>query len=373
VANYFAQLPAYRDPGGLEFSPLNQAVQNFGETNRQNAMATYQAGQNRKAEGRANAAAGRAAESFDMQKTEFRQQQQDRAHKALAATFQAIGSSPAEQRAALYGQVRQSVKDFDNDVRAMGGNPDDMDSTMRLITAQATGYQPREAGKLVEIYDPETGHPRKVVMGADGSYKPVGGVRAPEKRDAGLSVIEKKQVFDSEDALPALDATVSALNRAKELNAKTFEGVASGVRGSIGTMFAPNSTAGQVVGQVFDRGASDATSEWGKLMNMEAIQSMAATLKGATTNFELKEFVNILADPSTPPPIRARTIDRMLTLAEGRRQTAQRRIQELRSTGLRPSSGSAPAPREQVNPQTGEQANPNVIDLGDGFSMEFSQ
>jgi hypothetical protein len=151
MANYFANLPAYRDPGGLEFAPLNNAVQNFGQTTRANAMAEYQAGRDKVQDARANAAAGRASESFDMQKTEFRQQQQDRAHKALAATFQAIGASPAEQRAALYGQVRSSVKDFDDDVRAMGGNPDDMDSTMRLVTAQATGYQPPQPPKVMEV------------------------------------------------------------------------------------------------------------------------------------------------------------------------------------------------------------------------------
>jgi hypothetical protein len=95
---------------------------------------------------------------------------------------------------------------------------------------------------------------------------------------------------------------------------------------------------------------------------------MASTLKGATTNFELQEFVNILADSSTPPDIRARTIDRMITLANGRRQTLQKRIDELRSTGLRPTNGqptSAPAAPENQNP--------GIIDLGDGFSLEFSQ
>jgi hypothetical protein len=153
VANYFAQLPAYKNPDNAElnFAPLNNAVQNFGETSRQNVMAEYAAQRNKVADGRANRAEGRASESFDMQKTEFKQQQQDRAHKALAATFQAIGTSPAEQRAALYGQVRSSVKDFDDDVRGMGGNPDDMDSTMRLVTARATGYQPPKAPEVKEI------------------------------------------------------------------------------------------------------------------------------------------------------------------------------------------------------------------------------
>jgi hypothetical protein len=204
-------------------------------------------------------------------------------------------------------------------------------------------------------------------MGADGTTQPVGGVRAPEKREAGLSVIEKKAVFEAEDALPRLDATLSALDVAKKLNSKTFEGMASGVRGSLGTAFAPDSTAGKVVGEVLDRGTAEAQVEWGNVMNMEAIQNMAATLKGATTNFELEQFVKILANTSTPPPVRARTIDRMISLANGEKQKAQRRIQELRSTGLRPSNG-APAPREATNPQTGE-----VIDMGDGVTLEFGQ
>jgi hypothetical protein len=235
--------------------------------------------------------------------------------------------------------------------------------TGKLPSANAT--QPN----VTEIYDETTGQPRKIILNPDGSSTPLGGVRAPEKREAGLSVIEKKQVFDSEDALPALDATVGALERAKALNSKTFEGMTSGIRGSLGTAFAPDSVPGQIMGNIVDRDAAEATSEWGKIMNMEAIQNMANTLKGATTNFELQEFVNILADPSTPPPIRERTIDRMLTLANQRRQTARDRIKELRAGPLRPGQPTA------VNPQTGEpvQQNPGVIDLGDGFSLEFSQ
>jgi hypothetical protein len=151
MANYFAQLPAYRDPGGLEFAPLNQAVQNFGETTRANAMAEYQAQRNKVADARAGRAEGRAAENFNMQKTEFQQQQQDRAHKAMAATFQAISQAPPEQRGALYNQVRASVPDFDKDVRGAGGNPDDMDGTMRLVTARATGYQPPKGPDIREV------------------------------------------------------------------------------------------------------------------------------------------------------------------------------------------------------------------------------
>jgi hypothetical protein len=377
MASGYVPLPRYENPQNsmLDFSTLNNAVQNFGQTTRQNLMAEYQVGRDKVQDARASAAAGREAERFAMQKDEYNAEKKERALKSITGVAQLIDQEQDPgKRSQMWGQLRSTVKDFDTDLQGLGVDPNDHINGPKFFIARQRGYvEPKSVEpKIGEIYDEATGQPRKVLMGADGKMTPVGGVRAPEKRDAGLSVIEKKQVFDSEDALPALDATVSALNRAKELNSKTFEGMASGLRGSIGTAFAPNSMAGEVVGQVLDRGASEATSEWGKVMNMEAIQSMAATLKGATTNFELQEFVNILADPSTPPPIRARTIDRMLALAEGRRQTARRRIEELRSTGLRPSNG-APPPREQTNPQTGEPANPTVIDLGDGFSVEFGQ
>jgi hypothetical protein len=149
LANYFASLPAYRDPGGLEFAPLNQAVQNFGETSRQNVMAEYAAQRNKVADGRANRAEGRAAENFNMQKTEFQQQQQDRAHKALAATFQAFDPDPAK-RVQQYGLVRR-MPDFDNDVREAGGNPDDMEGTIKLLTARATGYQSPKGPDVMEV------------------------------------------------------------------------------------------------------------------------------------------------------------------------------------------------------------------------------
>jgi hypothetical protein len=141
MANYFASLPAYRDPGGLDFSPLNSAVQNFGETNRQNVMAEYQAGQNRKAEGRANAAAGRAQAAFD----EARGKE---ALSQLGGIYQAIEAAPEAERSALirraqplYQRLRRQVPDFDADLGGMGVDPNDFMSVGKLIVGRQTGVQ----------------------------------------------------------------------------------------------------------------------------------------------------------------------------------------------------------------------------------------
>ena len=155
---------------------------------------------------------------------------------------------------------------------------------------------------------------------------------APGKRE-GLSVTEKKEIFNSEDEVANLQATTEALGRALSLNEKTFTGYTAGVRGAIGSKL-PDAYVPDILA---DKSSADATAEWGNIMSMEAIKTMANTLKGATTDFELNKFVEILADPSTPAPVRKRTIERMLTLAQRKQQ-----ILEDRMSGVRDRTYFAP-------------------------------
>jgi hypothetical protein len=145
------------------------------------------------------------------------------------------------------------------------------------------------------------------------------------KTDTPISAADKKVINASEDELPNLEGTVGVLKAAKDLNDKTFTGVTAGIRGKIGTSGIPGTN------MLVDKDAAMATREWETLMSGEAINTMAETLKGATTDFELKKFVGLLADPTTPPEIRKRTIDRMLMLADKQKAIKERRINELRS------------------------------------------
>lgn len=172
------------------------------------------------------------------------------------------------------------------------------------------------------------------------------------------SVTELKQIYAADDAVPVLDQTVETLKKAealisKEAEAKgsaAYEGTGAGWAGYIGARVPGGS-------YVFDETRSKSTDEWGTIMNMEAIKSMAENLKGATTNFELQEFVRILADPSQPREIRRRTLERMRSLAEKQSSLARRRAEEIRSGEYyRPGAGGAGA--------TG------ILDLGDGFFVE---
>lgn len=144
-------------------------------------------------------------------------------------------------------------------------------------------------------------------------------------KNAGLSASDQKVIFQSEDEIPLLNNTIDTLKRAKELNNKTFTGYSADIRGKIGT--ASPLIGGAIVG----REAASATREFGQIMKLEAIKSMSENLKGSTTNFELNSFVDILADPTTPPDIREKTINRMLTLAETQKKILTARANELRS------------------------------------------
>lgn len=153
-----------------------------------------------------------------------------------------------------------------------------------------------------------------------------------------LSAADKKAIMGAEDDNALLVGTLDTLNRAKDLNNKTFTGFIAGARGWAGTAL-PGASA------VLDPEAAKATREFGQLMSGEAIKSMAETLKGATTDREMGRFLEMLADPSTPPDIRERTINRMIQLAERQRKINDSRINDLRGgTYYKPGQGNSAAP-----------------------------
>jgi hypothetical protein len=178
----FGQLPAYQYPQNalLNFEPVNSAVTGYRNALNQQTGFDYQKGQDAVQNKRQNALLGLQQQQGAREQTTFNQGQQDRAHKALAATFQAIGQEPPERRAQLYSQVRGRVKDFDNDVISAGGDPNDMESTMRMVTAQALGYQTPAApeikevnGRLVAVSTPRGGTPTatEVYASPGGGFK----------------------------------------------------------------------------------------------------------------------------------------------------------------------------------------------------------
>jgi hypothetical protein len=165
-----------------------------------------------------------------------------------------------------------------------------------------------------------------------------------------LSVAERKQVFNSEDdavmltnQIKTLDTALGLISEDKEkAGTAAYEGWGAGVAGQIGAR-APYGDA------IFDGTRSKATDEYSNIMSLEAIKAMSETLKGATTNFELQKFEDILSDPSQPRETRRKVISRMKELLQSKADLANRRSKELRSgTYFRPGEGQGGSGLDQM-------------------------
>lgn len=165
------------------------------------------------------------------------------------------------------------------------------------------------------------------------------------KTDTPISAADKKTINTAEDELPNVEATIDALKIAKDLNNKTFTGYTAGVRGQLGTSGIPGAN------MILDKDAAMATREWSQVMSGEAIKTMSDTLKGATTDFELRKFEAMMADPTVPPKIRGDMIDRMIKLADKQKAIKERRINDLRGgTYYKPQGGAATAADPAADP-----------------------
>jgi hypothetical protein len=139
AGNYFAQLPAYRNPEGVDFAPLNQAVQNFGETSRQNVMAEYAAQRNKVADGRAAAQESRAQAKFNEEKGK-------EALNQYVGIYQAIEAAPEAERAGMFSRAKPMldrlggmIPDWEADTRQLGVDPGDHMTIGKLMAGRSQG------------------------------------------------------------------------------------------------------------------------------------------------------------------------------------------------------------------------------------------
>lgn len=251
----------------------------------------------------------------------------------------------AEKRAADAAALPDRVTTADGSVIELpkgGGAPVVRIPGTKAVTLEAQMAERAKAAKAQGLQEGTPEFQNFVLTGKVREDKPL------------TTASDRAAVYKAEDALPQIDQTIETLKRAKELNPQTFTGATAGAFGKIGTSI-PGA------GIFLDEKKSAATREFGQIMSMEAIQQMSQTLKGATTDAEMARFMEILGDPSTPPEIRGRTIDRMMTLAQRQKDLASARVEGLKggtyfpttrgqgqtppaAGGGSPSASSAPKP-----------------------------
>jgi len=230
--------------------------------------------------------------------------------------------------------------------------------THRSQMAQYSHLTPEQRMQVAPTLGLQAGTPGYNTFISSGSYQPDGnkfhvvpegaGVLRENPKTGESSIVyqgtpkvdstAKKAIYEAQDELPNLRAAVDNLREAKALLPKVYTGIGSGAR-----TWWNQATPGVLPNIITDPKRAEATQRFNQIMGAEAIGAMSQTLKGATTDREMKEFVNLINDPNTAPPVKAQAIDAMIRKAAAHYKNKADRIREL--GGRMPDDGGAgPAP-----------------------------
>jgi len=236
--------------------------------------------------------------------------------------FAKIGDTESAARmAAIAGQNQDRQFRQQEAVRAQG-------NTDRSYDLQQKAFNRKEDPESVRTVraagiDPTSLEGRKVLF--------------PKAEEKPMGASEINEIIKSENAIPALDATIANIKRAKELNPNVYTGFGASTRGAIGAKgpdWIPDFIASPEKGK--------ATAEWEQLMGGEGIKNMSETLKGASTDFEMKKFLSMSADTTLPADVRQRAMDRFLSLAEQEKGIREKRIEAIKNrTFTKPAAPAA--------------------------------
>lgn len=278
-------------------------------------------------------------DGYDRSRKMQREGQQDDARRLAAETILSGG----DNRSALARLIQGGDIAGANAVANFGNQASDQEYKQGMLKVAQQNASRQEVPPQLQLLrasgiDPTSAEGRKALF---------------PRTDTPISATDKKAIFEAEDAQPQLTGTLEALKRAKEINSDTFQGAGASARAWLGTklpdMMVPDFVA--------DPKRAKITEEWQKTMGPEALQSMANTLKGATTDFELKKFIDMLADPSTTAETRGKVIDRMISLSERKQKINDARIQDLRGgTYFKPQGQQGAAPQGQQGQGAPKQA-----------------
>ena len=199
------------------------------------------------------------------------------------------------------------------------------------------------AGQTINIGDTPDGRKAAIAAAGGDPNDPkwqtfiATGTGAPSTtKGTGVTATDRQAMRKAENELPGINSTLGALKQARDLNKTAYEGFGAGLAGKVGTEF-----EGWIPDRLQDPKTAQATEQMMQILSQGAVEQMAATLAGATTEGELKRFVDILANPNTSRSLREQTINRMISLAEEQAAVRQARIDEIREQGgLKPSGGA---------------------------------
>jgi hypothetical protein len=175
------------------------------------------------------------------------------------------------------------------------------------------------------------------------------------KAQRGISPGEQKIITAAEESLPAIDQTIRNVEHAMKLNPNVHTGWGAELRGKLGDW-----TSDRLVPDVVstpEQGA--ATRRWNQLMSGEAIKVMSETLKGASTDYELRKNLELAADLNNSPKVREDAMIEVLKYAKERREVRVKELEQIRRGDFFKPGGGTSTPKPAGG---GLAANPAALD-----------
>lgn len=265
--------------------------------------------------------------------------------EAQQRSFEALKAAIGEERAAAMGPEKaaeyfQQLELYKNKPREPAITwtsktlPDGTRIRQSSLGQEEVVYQPREPrppSALGELFD-EAGLPRgSEERKAAAQAKLTTGDRPPS-----ATVIKARH--ESQDKLGILDNMETNLAEAAELAPKAYYG-----------MLAPLTQGRFASWTGMDKEGGDATVRLNQILRPEALKEMAATLKGASTEKEMQEYIDALADPTTTPEIKAKAIAGMRRLAKIQREILTSRVKEIEGGDYTGSKAATQRPAPQAS------------------------
>ena len=239
-------------------------------------------------------------------------------------------------------KIDEQVKQRAAIAKERGLDPNDERVNKWILTGQLD-IKPEKGEQLEDVVEARERIAKKLNMDPTSVATQAFIATGKHPGDEKVTSTALKMIGEAEDENVNLTEMVRQLEHAKELNPQIYTGFGAGARTWLGTKM----TDKAVPDFIASPEQAQATEQWLAIMEPGALDTMARTLKGATTDFELRRFTKLLADPTTTEKTRGEIIDKMLRMAQGKLSVNQARMDELRGGTYTKAGGGQSAPRAQ--------------------------
>jgi hypothetical protein len=144
------------------------------------------------------------------------------------------------------------------------------------------------------------------------------------------SSTQERQLVSAQDELTNLGPAIDLLEEANRLiDQGVFQGYGSGARTAIGANLPEDLTPDALRNVLPDKATAERTQRYQQIMSIQAVEQMANSLKGATSDRDVATFLRLVADPNAATSTKLAATKQLLTKLKANRDLLSNRVKSL--------------------------------------------